>query len=655
MRAFRLALPLAAALVYAPSVSAQAPGQIDIDWKVENRFRFFRYQDDFDRHVAKHHANNAAWRSILDVERDFMDDPGLDGFGWARTLTPREGSAMGRVCSSQALGLPPGSCRRFHSTEAKGVEENYINPVSHLVRFVAKLPADFSGATCVWTIGAKTLAPQPCATPAFERVAAKKDLSATKRVPMTTPVKLTARLAGHADRSRQIEVAVRDVLIVGMGDSLASGEGNPERPVKLSGEGFCYRRVVSGKQYFRPGRSNTGAARACPAGGAPPEGGEAANDLAKFEAARAQWLFRKCHRSVYGYQMRTALALAVKHEKIAVTYLPLGCTGATIAEGVLGPKPAREMPLRGGYMRSGIVAAQIADLRNAVLSGGKAVRPIDGVLLTIGANDLGFAELVAHTLLPESSVEHKALRFAKAALTPDEAKAKLPTLERDFVRLRAQLKPLLGGDLKKIVYAPYGNPAQQASGEACADTRKGFDVHPAFHAGGAKLSAAVAFVENQMIPNLKKFATCDGASGCSGLPQDAMRFADDHRAAFKAHGFCANGSEPAFDTNCFKADGSSFRETPDNQAMQKPLVCGYDAAAFRPYLTRARWQRTVNDSYFAAMTFPSSAPLKGKDIHDALWGLFAAVYGGAVHPTSEGHAAMADAALPHLEAAVGLK
>jgi len=37
-----------------------------------------------------------------------------------------------------------------------------------------------------------------------------------------------------------------------------------------------------------------------------------------------------CHRSLYSYQTRTALALAVQYPHIAVTYLPLACTGATI-------------------------------------------------------------------------------------------------------------------------------------------------------------------------------------------------------------------------------------------------------------------------------------------------------------------------------------
>jgi hypothetical protein len=48
------------------------------------------------------------------------------------------------------------------------------------------------------------------------------------------------------------------------------------------------------------------------------------------------------------------------------------------------------------------------------------------------------------------------------------------------------------------------------------------------------------------------------------------------------------------------------------------------------------------------MTYPQGLPPSSQpaDIHDATWGVLSAVYGGAVHPTAEGHAAMADAALP---------
>jgi hypothetical protein len=72
------------------------------------------------------------------------------------------------------------------------------------------------------------------------------------------------------------------------------------------------------------------------------------------------------------------------------------------------------------------------------------------------------------------------------------------------------------------------------------------------------------------------------------------------------------------------------------------------ASDFRPYASRARWIRTANDSYFAAMTYPEALPstLRPSDIHDATWGVLSAVYGGALHPTAEGYAAMADAAMP---------
>jgi hypothetical protein len=71
---------------------------------------------------------------------------------------------------------------------------------------------------------------------------------------------------------------------------------------------------------------------------------------------------------------------------------------------------------------------------------------------------------------------------------------------------------------------------------------------------------------------------------------------------------------------------------------------------------RARWIRTANDSYFTAMTYPEGMPvmLKPSDIHDALWGVGSAVYGGAVHPTAEGYAAMADAALPAARDVLGI-
>ncbi len=57
------------------------------------------------------------------------------------------------------------------------------------------------------------------------------------------------------------------------------------------------------------------------------------------------------------------------------------------------------------------------------------------------------------------------------------------------------------------------------------------------------------------------------------------------------------------------------------------------------------------------MTYPQAARTPADqpgDIHDATWGVLSAVYGGAIHPTAEGHAAMADATLQATTAVLGL-
>jgi hypothetical protein len=57
------------------------------------------------------------------------------------------------------------------------------------------------------------------------------------------------------------------------------------------------------------------------------------------------------------------------------------------------------------------------------------------------------------------------------------------------------------------------------------------------------------------------------------------------------------------------------------------------------------------------MSYPQgmSAILQPSNIHDATWGILSAVYGGAIHPTAEGHAAMADGALPAVREVLGVQ
>jgi hypothetical protein len=125
---------------------------------------------------------------------------------------------------------------------------------------------------------------------------------------------------------------------------------------------------------------------------------------------------------------------------------------------------------------------------------------------------------------------------------------------------------------------------------------------------------------------------------------------------FAQQGVCARSEEdPESARACLGPGRDAFRSDPAS-AANDPLTCGRAASEYRPYSPRARWVRTANDSYFTAMTYPQglSRILSPASIHDAIWGVLSAVYGGAIHPTAEGHAAMADAAVPAMREVLGI-
>jgi hypothetical protein len=239
-------------------------------------------------------------------------------------------------------------------------------------------------------------------------------------------------------------------------------------------------------------------------------------------------------------------------------------------------------------------------------------------------------------------------RIGVMASLDDSRAALARDLPQGFLKLRESLKALLGGDLSHVVYTSYANPALSNGGAPCPGGRAGFDIHPSFNADPQRLAMVTDYVQREFLPQLKALATCQYGVLCRDPAADRMTFVETHQAAFADHGFCARAAtDPEFDRDCFSPKGDSFDPDIVNSATQ-PMLCSRSAAEYRAYLPRARWIRDANDSYFAAMTYPQGLPvaMQPSDIHDATWGVLSAVYGGAVHPSAEGHAAMADAAWP---------
>lgn len=623
--ALGLSLPAAIPCAAQP-VAAPAPGAatgLQIQWEVRNRFRLFREERDFLLHAeALRSATVLASEQALGVQSD--------GRGWARNV-------VGRLCIDPT-GRVNEPCTRDN------VKESYLTPTEHpvTVRLTGAIPV---GATCAWSFDDGEGPPRSSTLDCAEPI--------NLRVHYGGPTQVAVEVSSGADPAQRVTetIEVRDIFIAGLGDSIASGEGNPDKPIALSDEGFCFRSYLGGVQgqYYRPSRAGYKGGRAC----------EAPETLQVWQRQSAQWLNPACHRSLYSYQTRTALALAARFPHLAVTYLPLACTGATISEGLFGSQRARECVItKSGAKCEGHVNAQLAELREA-LSAAKRRQPnrtLDLVLLSVGANDINFSGMVADVIV-DNATERTLFKRSGLIASLDDSRAALQReLPQGFAKLREALKPLLGGDLSRVVYTAYGNPAL-AGGAPCPGGPAGFDIHPAFNADPARLARVVDFVQSEFLPQLKNLAQCSGGVLCRDPAADRMTFVDSHQSAFAQHGFCArSASDPAFDRQCFSPRGDSF--DPDIvSAAAQPMACGVGASNYRPYLPRARWVRDANDSYFSAMTYPQGLPSSQQptDIHDATWGVLSAVYGGAVHPSAEGHAAMADAALPAAASVLGLQ
>jgi hypothetical protein len=618
------------AALFATLATGPVPAQVGfspdvtVSWQVKNRFRLFRYESDFLKHVDADRGDG-----ILAAERRLAS--ATEGHGWARTM-------LNSLCVDASGKL-------MEVCERDGEKESYLAPTDHRIGVVAtNAPA---GSSCAWTFDNGEDPAQAVTVPCDEEV--------RLRVRYGRPTLATADipLPDGTIKRATAEILVHDVLIAGLGDSIASGEGNPDRQITLADDGFCFRRFLgtTRSDYFRPGRFGYGGNKSC-------EGadGAASSDQQDWARHRARWMSAACHRSLYGYQVRTALALAVQEPHLAVTFIPLACTGARIGKGLLESQVASEVVCGGRGPCPSTVPAQLIQLRDALALARKSRpdRTLDLVLLTIGANDVHFSELVANAMLDQSA---ERVVFARAGLiaSVEDAQSALATrLPGDFAHLRAALKTLVrDGELGRVVYVAYSDPALSPDGTPCPSGRDGFDIHPAFKVNGELVRRAAEFVEKSFLPRLKALALCQGGARCAEA--DRMTFVDAHQAAFAEHGFCARSdSDPEFDQECFSHDGKSFHGSLVEGAAQ-PLKCGRSVREFRPYASRTRWIRTANDSYFTAMTYPEGlGPAQPADIHDATWGVASAVYGGAVHPTAEGHAAMADAALAQVREVLGL-
>lgn len=188
------------------------------------------------------------------------------------------------------------------------------------------------------------------------------------------------------DRASTVQtVEPRDLVVVSLGDSVASGEGNPHVPVGV---------------------------------GEP-----------------AVWQDRACHRSMTAGPALAARRLEASDPHTSVTFIQLACSGAAIVD---SPEvPGVDDPATGGVLDAyqgqepqldSLRPSQVEQLEELL-----GIRPVDALMLSIGANDTKFSEtLLLCMILPRCD-----LSFVRT-----EFEGRLATLPDRFARLATALTDL---------------------------------------------------------------------------------------------------------------------------------------------------------------------------------------------------------------------
>jgi hypothetical protein len=578
-----------------------------IAWKVENSFRFFLDPADTEVH-------RATWTSLSESERK---SPVLAA---ERLLAERHQDGWSATMFAKTCWDP---VRNTYSCRERA---DYLNPRSHTVLARMEGLDDAQTVDCAWLTRPQGRGPRgkvvtlPCDTPV------------QLELPYPGGAWITVEIGGR--QIAETAARVTDLFIVGMGDSFASGEGNPDVPVRLSPD-----RAADYDAALTAYPARMGDWRAV-------------GDK-KFIEENARWQDQACHRSLYSHQLRAALQLAVEDPHRAVTFVGVACSGAETVFGLfLRYKGHEWVPNPPALSQiSALADAQCAgreaplyDLPEAYhinnkvpeLKGGlvlkkcdsERARKIDLVFLSVGGNDIGFARLVANAVLSDTSMLRSLGGWFGHVHGFAEAGSLLDVLDDRIKSVNRALHNILHvpwSESDRIVLIGYPPMATLEDGKSiCPDGHAGMDILPDFALSEAKAREGGVAAER-----------------LNAIMRDAARqylwtFVDSHRAAFLGRGICA-----------------SFSDAPWSMSdeMRLPRKLGgawepYNPAEWRAYAPRRRWFRTPNDAFMTGNFHVSQSLLQSvlkTQTFSWVQLLLASIYSGAFHPTAEGQAAIADA------------
>ncbi len=275
----------------------------------------------------------------------------------------------------------------------------------------------------------------------------------------TYPVTLTVT---HEDGTSSVfpqEVYIKDYLIVAIGDSLASGEGNPDVPQHIS-------------------------------------------NITGLPDADPRWQDKRCHRSADAYPSQAAIALEFSDPHTSVTFISFACSGATILTpawdpiglqwgwpplninpdaskyrgiGILGPYIGNEWD---NYAIGSFIPSQMQQLQTALdQSRTQPRRQIDALIMSAGGNDLHFGDIAMTCLFEDNCWPNKMVHetpntaynmsaLVARALTPAAQNGSPTSLPDGYAALDAAIDAIEPQPPANVYITQY---ADQTRGDVASD------------------------------------------------------------------------------------------------------------------------------------------------------------------------------------------
>ena len=606
------------ALCCAPTFSVLSQSQPlpvpRIAWHVENSFRFFTDAADTEVHRATYlalPAEERLQRPVLAAEQALSS---RHDEGWAATM-------FRNTCWDTHTN-------RFTCPDG----DDYMNPKSHGVIATIENVDEAGRLDCTWLTaphGGTVLRGKAVTQPCSEAV----------RFDIPYPDGATVKVEIGGREVASEDIRVRDLLVVGMGDSIASGEGNPDVPVRFSRERAARYGKRSAKYDLTGYPARVGPWKQI-------------GDKAFIEE-NPRWSDQACHRSLYSYQLRAALQLGIEDPHRAVTYVGVACSGSEVTYGLFLRYTGNEWVPNPPDMSqiSAIASAQcddheapLQDLPEAYhmdgtipeLKGGLVLRKcdplnarkIDLLMLSVGGNDVGFSRLIANAVLADQSLLRKLGGWIGQVHGLNEASLQLDALILRYKSLNRAIHYILHipwEESDRVLLTAYPGLALLGDGsEVCPDGRAGMEVLSDFKMSEAKVKVGT------WIADKLNHAMEDAAQ------QYHWTFVERHRRDFIGRGVCAGTTYDGADI------ANELRLPRKTKEGWRP----YNPADYRAYASRQRWFRTPNDAFMTG-NFHVAASLLQKvlKLNALQWFqlVLASTYSGAFHPTAEGQAAIADA------------